>query len=102
RRTDMTSRSTTIAAALGAVLGCGTLLATTSMAGAPQGAIRAAQSESETVSGVIEEVNADSNEFVLKVKEAAERADETSVTIKVNDETRYTLDGKDSTMVEAL
>lgn len=63
---------------------------------------RAAEAATEVVRGEIERVSPDDKEFTLRVAEEPEALDATSITFKVNDTTQYTLDGKRSTMEEAM
>lgn len=97
----MTSHTTALAASLGLVLGFGAAVAGGAVAPNPT-ELRAQQTETEVVSGVIREVKAESNEFVLEVSNPGTLEDDQKMTIRVNDVTRYTLDGKDSSMSEAL
>ena len=55
----------------------------------------------KTLTGVIQSVSHDENSFVLAVVETPEGNAE-RVTVRVNDDTHYILDGEDSTMEEAL
>lgn len=63
---------------------------------------RSPESATEIVHGVIQSVRAERNEFTLLADEKPELSAPRSLTIKVNDKTQYTLDGKDSTMEKAL
>ena len=91
--------STKLMPVLGAALLCGGLMTATAAMVAPQA--YAAEEATEIVEGSIQRVMAESNEFVLRLKEP-EGQDAKLLTIKVNEQTQYTLDGEESTMKEAL
>jgi len=55
----------------------------------------------KTLTGVIQSVSPNNNTFVLAVVETPEEKAE-RVTVRVDDKTRYTLDGDEATMEEAL
>ncbi len=59
------------------------------------------EAEQKTMSGIIESVSAEDSSFVLIVDDSPE-SDSTRVTVKVDEDTAYTLNGKSSTMKEAL
>jgi len=85
-------RTIALATALG--LGCGALLGNVTMSSATAAPI-AAEEESKVETGSIKSVDAANSRFVLAVNER-------DVTIRINGETQYTLDGAKSTMAEAL
>jgi hypothetical protein len=79
-----------VSAALMAPLGAGVAASWTPMV---------AVADEKTAEGTIKSVDSTKNEFVLSVGVGNDKKD---VTIKVNATTKYTLDGKDSTMADAL
>jgi hypothetical protein len=64
--------------------------------------MRAVEASTEIVRGTIESVDLTKNEFTLVVAEPGALQDEKKVTITVNDETTYTLNGQPSTKADAL
>ncbi len=95
----MNTRTTTATIASLALFAAGAALA---VSHAPDTTtVRALESEQKLVTGVIESVSPADESFVL-ILEASPESDSTRVTVKVNDDTVYTLNGKVSTMEEAI
>ena len=87
-------RSIALATALG--LGAGALLGALPMnSTAGAATLSAMADEDKTETGKIKSVDASNNRFVITVGDR-------DVTIRVDDKTKYTLDGKESTMGAAL
>ncbi len=85
-------RSIALATALG--LGAGALLGALP-ATAASGSTISAPADEKTDSGTIKSVDAANNRFVVTIRDR-------EVTFRVSPDTKYTLDGEESTMAEAL
>jgi len=95
----MNTRNTIASIATLALLAGGAALAVTPAHSAPT--VMADESEHKLVSGVIESVAPENNAFVL-ILEPSPESDSTRMTVNVDDDTVYTLNGKLSTMEEAV
>jgi hypothetical protein len=86
-------RSIAVATALG--LGAGALIGALPLTESATAAPIAAPAEGKVDSGAIKSVDAANNRFVVTIRDR-------DVTFRVSDDTKYTLDGEESTMGEAL
>ena len=86
-------RSIALATALG--LGAGALLGALPISQSATAAPVVAPAEGKTDSGSIKSVDAANNRFVVTIRDR-------EVTFRVSEDTKYTLNGEESTMAEAL